>query len=273
MTPTPLAGRVALVTGGSRGLGRVMAEALAEAGARVIATARSDAEGLAALAAEWPGMIEGTLSDAGDADACAALVGDIQRRYGRLDIVIANAGLGMIHVKPDYRTAPVRFWECGATDWQRLLATNVIGPAALVAASVPAMLAAGWGRIITIGTGHGTMVRAHYAPYGPAKAALEAATVIWAKELAGTGVTANCLVPGGATDTSFMPAALRQSPASGLLDPAIMAAPAVWLASDESGDCNGRRIVARRWGQGRDAAIADGGWGPGGQPPGSDAST
>ncbi len=264
-----LTGRVALVTGASRGLGRVMAAALAQAGAAVVATAHSDRAGLDALAAEAPGRLHPVLSDAGDPDACRALVAETQARFGRLDMLVCNAGLGMIHVKPDYRSAPVRFWDVSAAQWQRTIATNLLGPAALAAAAVPRMLAAGWGRIVTIGTGHGTMVRAHYAPYGPSKAGLEAATAIWAKELAGSGVTVNCLVPGGATDTAFMPAELRGMPGSGLLDPAIMAAPILFLASAESDGVTGRRIVARRWPDG----MADAGWGPGGAPAGADPST
>lgn len=267
------AGRVALVTGASRGLGRVMAMALAEAGAIVVATAKGDRAGLEALAADCPGRVHPMLSDAGDPEACQKLVVETHARFGGLDILVLNAGIGMIHVKPDYRTAPPRFWEVVPAQWQRVLAVNLVGPFALAAAAVPGMLAKGWGRVITIGTGHGTMVRAHYAPYGPSKAGLEAATVIWAKDLAGTGVTVNCLLPGGATDTEFMPAELRARPGSGLLDPAIMAAPVLWLAGTDSDGVTGRRIVARRWAQGLDAALSDAGWGPGGAPAGSDPST
>ena len=74
-------------------------------------------------------------------------------------------------------------------------------------ALVPRLIAQGWGRIVNITTSHGTMVtRAGRPPYGPTKAALEAATVIWAKDLAGTGVTVNALLPGGAADTRMIPA-------------------------------------------------------------------
>ncbi len=268
-----LAGRVAIITGASRGLGRVMAIALAAEGVKVIATAGRPSADLDSLAAVHPGLIHPRVSDASDEAACQALVAEAQSTFGCLDIVVSNAGLGMIHVKPDYRTAPVRFWETTSEQWERAVALNLLGPFYLAAAAVPGMIRSGWGRIVNVGTGHGTMVRAHYSPYGPSKAGLEAATVIWAKDLAGTGVTVNALLPGGATDTALMPPDLRNQPDNGLLNPSIMAAPITWLASRDADGFTGMRIVARRWPQGLEAAATDAGWGPGGQPPGSDAST
>ena len=97
-------------------------------------------------------------------------------------------------------------------------------------AVAPALVAQGWGRIVNIVTSHFTMVMDGFSPYGPSKAALEAATVIWAKDLAGTGVTVNALLPGGPGNTRMIP--LDEVPdRSTLVQPEVMMAPITWLMS------------------------------------------
>jgi 3-oxoacyl-[acyl-carrier protein] reductase len=110
--------------------------------------------------------------------------------------------------------------------------------------AVPAMLAKGWGRIINVTTSFDTMVAPGLSAYGASKSALESSTAIWAKELAGTGVTANVLVPGGPTDTAFFPPGF---PRNGLLKPEIMGSPVQWLASPRSDGITGCRFIARDW--------------------------
>src|SRR5690349_1753867 len=83
--------------------------------------------------------------------------------------------------------------------------TNVNGPILMTRAVVPLMRAAGWGRIINVSASHQTMRRAGFSPYGPSKAALGSETIIWAQDLAGSGVTVNALLPGGATLTGMVP--------------------------------------------------------------------
>src|SRR5262249_14872507 len=83
-------------------------------------------------------------------------------------------------------------------------------------------------------------------PYGPSKAALEAATVIWAKDLAGTGVTVNALAPGGPANTRMIPAT-EVTDRSTLIQPEVMIAPIVWLMSPRSDGVTGRRIIAKEW--------------------------
>ena len=95
------------------------------------------------------------------------------------------------------------------------------------------------------------MKRKGFSPYGPSKAALESMSTIWAQELAGTGITLNLLLPGGATNTGMIPTSFPESKRSQLIDPAVMGPPAVYLASDEAGDVNGQRIVATEWARGR----------------------
>ena len=90
------------------------------------------------------------------------------------------------------------------------------------------------------------MVMDGFSPYGPSKAALEAATVIWAKDLAGTGVTVNALVPGGPANTRMIP--LSEIPdRSKLIQPEVMIEPICWLMSRQSDGITNRRIIAKEW--------------------------
>src|SRR5205085_1486795 len=104
------------------------------------------------------------------------------------------------------------------------------------------LLEQGWGRIIGVTTSLDTMIRG--APYGPSKAAHEAFIAVMARELEGTGVTANVLIPGGGVATN-MTAGVRD--ARSQLQPEVMQAPAVWLASEASNGINGRRLIAQFW--------------------------
>ena len=91
------------------------------------------------------------------------------------------------------------------------------------------------------------MRRAGFSPYGPSKAALESETIIWAQDFAGTGVTVNALLPGGATETGLIPATVGPEARAAMLRPAIVVPPLLWLASDASDAFTGRRIDAKRW--------------------------
>lgn len=116
-------------------------------------------------------------------------------------------------------------------------------------AAVAHLLAQGWGRIIGVTTSMDTMWRKGGSPYGPSKAGHEALVAIMAQELEGTGVTANVLVPGGATYTNMT---YRGDPnlRDQLIQPEVMQEPVVWLASNESGKFTGRRIIAYNWDDG-----------------------
>ncbi|WP_425437343.1 SDR family oxidoreductase [Novosphingobium guangzhouense] len=92
-----------------------------------------------------------------------------------------------------------------------------------------------------------TMRRRGFSPYGPSKAALESATAIWAQDLAGSGITVNALLPGGATLTGMIPKGLPDSARSGLMSPEIVVAPLLWLCSDAAAAVTGKRLDARRW--------------------------
>ena len=111
-------------------------------------------------------------------------------------------------------------------------------------AAVAMMKQGGWGRIINNTTSYRTMLRV--LPYGAVKAALEAMSAVWAKELEGSGITVNVLVPGGPTDTPFI-AEETGWPRTAMLRPQIMGPPVCWLVSEESNGVTGTRITAARW--------------------------
>jgi NAD(P)-dependent dehydrogenase (short-subunit alcohol dehydrogenase family) len=167
----------------------------------------------------------------------------------------------MKFVSEHFFTEPTRFWEVDPDVWRMIIDTNVNGPFLMARAVVPHMLAAGWGRIINISMNHETMRRRGFSPYGPSKAALESETIIWAQDLGGTGVTVNALLPGGATRTGMIPAGMDEQTRAQLLDPGIIVAPLLWLASPAADGVTGRRVNARLWQEGNpSAAFEDAGW-------------
>jgi NAD(P)-dependent dehydrogenase (short-subunit alcohol dehydrogenase family) len=261
----PLAGRVAIVTGGGRGLGRAMTLGLARAGAAVVVTAareRGEVERVASEAVEAgaPDRVVPILADVTKEADCARIVATALDRFGRLDVLVNNAGRGMKYVSENFMTKPTRFWETAPDTWRLVIDTNVVGPFLMARAAVPAMLAAGWGRIVNVSMSGETMRRRGFSPYGPSKAALESETIIWAQDLAETGVTVNALLPGGATLTGMIPASFPDHLRSTLLDPAIMVPPLLYLASNKSDGVTGRRFVAASWREDNPEAAAEAGW-------------
>jgi NAD(P)-dependent dehydrogenase (short-subunit alcohol dehydrogenase family) len=113
-------------------------------------------------------------------------------------------------------------------------------------AIAPRLIEQGWGRIVNIVTSSFTMMMEGFSPYGPSKAALESATVIWSKDLAGSGVTVNALLPGGPANTRMIPES-EVADRSTLIQPEVMMAPVVWLMSAQSDGITGRRIIAKEW--------------------------
>jgi NAD(P)-dependent dehydrogenase (short-subunit alcohol dehydrogenase family) len=255
-------GTVAIVTGGGRGLGRAMVFGLASAGIRVVATAareRAEVEAVAEEARRACGesRVLPVVADVNRSDDCRMVVELATSRFGRLDILVNNAGRGMKYVSADFMTEPTRFWDVEPDTWRMVIDSNVNGPFLMARSAVPLMIKGGWGRIINISVNRETMRRRGFSPYGPSKAALESETIIWAQDLAETGVTVNALLPGGATLTGMIPDGIPDKVKSGLLDPSIMVPPLLWLASPQSNGVTGQRLIATRWQahvDGRDAA-------------------
>ena len=139
------------------------------------------------------------LADVSRESACAALVKEVEAQLGPVEVLVNNAGRGMRYVSERFLIEPTRFWETDPETWRMIMETNVNGPFFMARAVAPGMIAHKWGRIINISMNHETMRRRGFSPYGPSKAALESETIIWAQDLAGTGVTVNALLPGGAS--------------------------------------------------------------------------
>jgi NAD(P)-dependent dehydrogenase (short-subunit alcohol dehydrogenase family) len=260
--------KVAVVTGGGRGLGAAMALGLARAGYRVVVTAAREAAEIEAIAAEaGDDRVYPLVADVTREEDCERVVDAALARFGSLDILVNNAGRGMKYISSSFMTEPTRFWEADASAWRSVIDTNINGPFLMARAAVRPMLRGRWGRIINLSMNRDTMQRAGFSPYGPSKAALESETIIWAQDLAGTGVTVNALLPGGATLTGMIPPGVPQHVRASLLDPGIMIRPLLWMVSPASDGITGKRLVANRWRMDVDDAAAaqsamlDAGWG------------
>jgi len=252
-----------LVTGGTSGLGRAMAHALAQAGARVALTSRNRDRAQASAAELGAGAL-GVELDVRDASSVSAAVDTAYEKLGDLDMLVNNAGIGMRTVNPRFMTEPKPFWEVPTAGFRDVLETKAVGAFLVARAVVPRMLSAGGGRVVTISMSERTMTRRGFIPYGPAGAAVEALGRVIAADLVDTPVTANILLPGGATATGMLPDVVSEQLRANLLDPAIMGRPIVWLASPDAAAVHDERIVAREfdeWLQAREksAAAADAG--------------
>ena len=235
-----------IVTGAASGMGLAMATALLTAGHDVTATDRN-APALAELAkraANLRGKVNPVAADLTAQDTPAHVTAMALTRFGRIDALVNNAGIGQAALRADQRSNPIRFWETTPEQWSRFMAINGAGPINMARAVLPHMLAAKRGRIVTVTTSLGTMVREGYLLYGSSKAAAESAMAVLAADLAGTGVTSNVLVPGGVTNTPLVGTA---GDPSKMLQPDILNAPLLWLLSDEAAAVNGRRFVAADW--------------------------
>jgi 3-oxoacyl-[acyl-carrier protein] reductase len=234
--------RVVIVTGGTAGLGRVMVESLLEAGHQVAAVGRSGPGDLAP--ADRLLIVRGDVSVP---EACEAVVAQTLAHFGRVDALINNAGLNLPTApKTASGVRSRRFYDVTLQQWQSIARTNIDGPFLMARALGPRFVAQGWGRIVNHVTSYRTMVRSGEHTYGPSKAAVEAMTTIWAAELAGTGVTVNAILPGGASDTRMIAHDVIPD-RTRLIPPSVMAAPIRFLISDASNDVTGRRLIAALW--------------------------
>jgi gluconate 5-dehydrogenase len=242
--PDPeLQGVRALVTGGTSGLGFAMSQALAEAGARVALTGRTEAR-VQDAATRIGRDARGLVMDVRDEHSVAAGADRAMTALGGLDVLVNNAGIGIRTVNPRFMTEPAGFWHVTPDGFRDLFATNVLGYFLVARAVVPHLLAAGRGKIVNISVNEATMRRRGFVPYGPSRAATDALSHVMAADLAGTGIDVNLLLPGGATRTGMTPEDAPEHVRAAWLDPAIMGPPVVWLASRASDGQTDLRIVA-----------------------------
>ena len=240
--------RVALITGASRGFGLAIAQGFLAAGAKVLAIARAPTEEMRSLSdSHGSGRLKFVRGDVALNADCQTAVEVALEVFGSVDILINNAALGM-NALVSSGARPERFWETPPEAYHRFFEVNAVAPFQMARLVVPGMVTRGWGRILNLTTGLKTMQRAGYTPYGPTKAALEAASVAWSEELSGTGVTVNVLIPGGPSRTRM----ITDDPSvdiadADLIEPAAVVGPAIWLSSRDADGFSGYRLVASRW--------------------------
>jgi NAD(P)-dependent dehydrogenase (short-subunit alcohol dehydrogenase family) len=216
-----------------------------------VAAVDRTAEGLAELARGAEERQQGARlmtieADLAQDDAIPEIVAKARARFGTIDILVNNAGVGQATLRSDNRQNPIKFWEVTQEQWKLFVAVHNNAPMALSRALVHDMARQKWGRIVNVTTSLGTMIRDGSPTYGPSKAALEAFSAIMAKDLAGSGVTVNVLVPGGMTNTGMIPLEAGYA-RDDMIQPAVMAPPLNWLVSDAASGVTGRRFLGIHW--------------------------
>ena len=204
---TDLAGRVALVTGASKGIGRAIALELAEAGADLVINARGSAA-LDAVAAEIRARgrdVEAVLADVATEAGVRLVVERAVARFGRIDVLVNNAGKG----------SPKRLLDLTEEDWHASFELNFMSAVRLSLACVPLMRTHGGGRIVNISSRVGRQPDPYFAPYAAAKAALINFTKSLANAFSKDGVLANCVVPGLVRTEAVLEAARKSAEATG----------------------------------------------------------
>jgi NAD(P)-dependent dehydrogenase (short-subunit alcohol dehydrogenase family) len=258
--------RLAIVTGGLRGLGRAMAFGLAREGHNVVAVGHIDtdiAEVEATAARTHPqGPILPLVADLRRPADCDRVVSITLQRFGAVDILVNNAGLTFTTIDPArYRRAePQKFWQVSDEVVRAVIETNYIAADQMSRRVAPRMVEQGWGRIVNVTTKLDTMNRPHTSPYGASKAALEMATEVWAKEIEGTGLTINIVNPGAGANTPGMADEMRSMSREGraprLVEPEDMVPPLLYVISREADNVNGWRFDANLWDPSRPPAEA-----------------
>jgi 3-oxoacyl-[acyl-carrier protein] reductase len=202
-----LAGRVAVVTGASKGIGRQIALELAEAGADLVVCARG-VELLEAAAKEFRRhgrRVEAVAADVATPAGAGAVLERARAHYGRVDVLVNNAGKG----------SPKRMLDLTEEDWRASFELNFMSAVRLSLGVVPMMRAQGGGRIINISSRVGRQPDPYFAPYAAAKAALINFTKNLANAFSKDGILSNCVVPGLVRTEAVEEAAAKSAAATG----------------------------------------------------------
>jgi 3-oxoacyl-[acyl-carrier protein] reductase len=230
---------VIAVTGGGRGLGMAMAKGLAAAGGRVVIASTNPNTFGPVVDDIGSERAVGVAADVTNEDDCARVLATAIEKFGALDVLINNAR----RTTDDHANGP--FWDEDPTFFCQSVLTNIHGYFQMARAVAPYMIARGQGKIVNLTSSARTIRRKGNSPYGMTKGTNEVQTLIWAQDLAGTGVTCNALLPGGSCER---PGRTGTSKTGGnMLQPEVMAPPTVWLSSELSDGHTGGRYVARLW--------------------------
>jgi 2-hydroxycyclohexanecarboxyl-CoA dehydrogenase len=231
--------RIAVVTGAASGIGRATAQALAEAGARVVVADIDRDHGAVAVAALREQGFDALFLavDLTDAASIGAFAEAVAAQVGAVDILVNGAGWG--------QTLP--FWEGTPQLWERLIALNFVGPMQLVKALLPAMMARGSGRIVNIASDAGRVGSLGETVYSGAKGGLIAFTKSLARETARHGITVNCVCPGPtetpllfAVPEKHLEAFKKAIPMRRFAQPAEIADAVAFFASERAGYITGQ---------------------------------
>jgi len=229
MNRLDLAGRVAIVTGGARGIGLAIARRVIDSGGAV---AMWDMDGAAAQeAARSLGRASAHVLDLTDEQGIAAAHAETLAAHGKVDVLVNNAGI-------TGGNAPS--WQLPVAEWRRVVEVNLVAPYLVTRAAVPGMIAAGYGRIVNIASIAGKEGNPNASHYSASKAGLIGFTKSLGKELAKTGVLANCITPAAAETDIFRQMTPEQIawmrskiPMERFVAVEEIAAMACWLASEE----------------------------------------
>lgn len=231
-------GKIALVTGASRGIGRAIAEKLIACGATVIGTATSE-NGAKAISEYLGDKGKGFVLNVTETDSIEKFLADVRAEFGEIDILVNNAGITrdnlLMRMKDD--------------EWQDIIVTNLSSVFRLSKAVMRAMMKKRYGRIITIGSVVGTMGNAGQANYAAAKAGVIGFSKSLAREVASRGITVNVVAPGfietdmtRALTEDQRAGILSQVPANRLGDAKEIASAVAFLASDEASYITGETL-------------------------------
>jgi 3-oxoacyl-[acyl-carrier protein] reductase len=257
MPDIDLEGRVIIMTGADRGLGRAMTLGLAEKGARMV-LASPALDDLKAVAAEvealaGPGRALAVKTDITDLGSCENCLNETLEEFGALHVLINNAR--RFHRGPDLPVSgnSLLFWETNPQIYKESVEVNVTGTFFMSRTVAPYFIEQGDGKIINLVTSMRNYYGHKNSPYGVTKAAIDSETQIWAKDLADTGVTVNSLLPGGSCDSDEK---REKTPGRVLLPVDVMNPVLVWMCSDRSDGVTGGRFNGSLWDAGLDPNAA-----------------
>ena len=235
-----LSGKVALVTGSGRGIGRAIAVRLAAAGATVALNAISSTDATEKVITSTGGSCSAHLGDVRDAQAVDGLVNDVVSRHGSLDILVNNAGV----------TRDGLLMRMSESDWQDVLDTNLTGAFHCTRAVLRRMVRKRWGRIVNIGSVVGLRGKAGQANYTATKAGLVGLTRTTAREVVSRGITANVIAPGfieteltAKLGESIQDQIRSHIPLGRFGSPEDVAEAVTFLATDEAGYITGQVLL------------------------------